>query len=357
VRILAPLALLVLAASSYADKVDDIVNKAMKDRKIPGVAIMILKDGKPTLTRGYGFANLEHQVRVKPETVFQSGSVGKQFTATLVMMLVEEGKLKLEDPIEKFFPEAKGKWEGVKLRHLLSHTSGLPDMPYHLMDLRKDYKEDDLVKLMVDQKSPEKPGDKWRYNNGGYVMLGILVRRVTGKFYGDLLQEKIFRPLQMSTARIISEPDIVMNRAAGYELRGGQVKNQDWVAPQTNTTADGSLYLSLRDYAKWDSALYTNRLLKDESLRQMWTPVTLNNGDTSSGKDLSSGYGFGWVVHTSKGKRLIDHGGAWQGFATYIGRAVDDKTTVVVLVNLDARNARAEQIGRDVLKLFLPATP
>lgn len=353
VRSLTLLTLFTLVATSSADQVDDIVNKAMKDRKLPGMAVMVLKDGKPVLTRGYGFANLEHRVPVKPETVFQSGSVGKQFTATLVMMLVEEGKLKLDDPIIKFFPEAKEKWVGVKVSHLLSHTSGLPDMPYHQMDLRKDYAEADLVKLMVDQKVPEKPGEKWRYNNGAYVMLGVLIKRVSGKFYGDLLQEKIFRPLGMKSARVISEADIVMNRAAGYELRSGAIKNQEWVAPQLNTTADGALYLSLLDYAKWDAALYTSQLLKPESFKKMWTPALLNNGQTSGGKDATTGYGFGWAIETTNGKRLIGHGGAWQGFATYIGRAVDDKTTVVVLVNMDARTARAEEIGRQILKISI----
>lgn len=357
VRALAPLALLTFACLCSADKVDDIVRKAMKDQKLPGIAVMILKNGKPTLVRGYGFANLEHRVPVKPETIFQSGSVGKQFTATLVMMLVEEKKLNLEDEVVKFFPEAKGKWEGVKVRHLLSHTSGLPDMPYPLMDMRKDYTEDELVKFMTDQKPPEKPGEKWRYNNGGYVMLGVMVKRITGKFYGDLLQEKIFKPLGMKSARVVTEEDLVMNRAAGYELQNGQIKNQGWVAPKLNTTADGALYLSLLDYAKWDAALYTNRLLKKESLEKMWTPVVLNNGQTSSGKDVASGYGFGWVIHASKGKRLIDHSGAWQGFTTYIGRAETDKVTVVVLTNLAAGTARPSQIGTDILKASLPTWP
>lgn len=339
-------ALLLIAPLAHGDKVDEIVEKAMKDQKIPGVAVMVLRDGKPIKTKGYGFANLEHRVPVKPETIFQSGSVGKQFTATLVMMLVAEGKLKLEESIGKHFPEAKGAWDGVLLRHLLSHTSGLPDLPYGRMDLRKDYTEADLVKYMVDQKSPEKPGEKWRYNNGGYVMLGVLVKRVTGRFYGDLLQEKIFKPLGMSTARVINEADIILNRAAGYEIGGAGLKNQTWVAPMTNTTADGSLYLSLLDYAKWDAALYGTKLLQKSELEKMWTPVKLVDGKATS-------YGFGWMIASVGGKRLIEHGGAWQGFTTYIGRHVDQKVSVVVLANLDAGHAKPQAMGRAILAEYV----
>ncbi len=336
-----------LASIAQADKVDDIVAKAMKEQKIPGVAVMVLRDGKPIKAKGYGLANLEHRIPVKPETVFQSGSVGKQFTSTLVMMLVEEGKLKLDDPIAKHFPEANGAWNGVLLRQMLSHTSGLPDLPYNKMDMRKDYTEADLVKYMVDQKPPEKPGEKWRYNNGGYVMLGVLVRRVTGKFYGDLLQEKIFKPLEMKTARVINEADIVQNRSAGYEIGPAGLKNQSWVAPMLNTTADGSLYLSLLDYAKWDAALYGTKLLKKSSLEKMWTSMKLNNGKPT-------GYGFGWGVNKVGDKRLIEHAGAWQGFTTHIGRLVDQKITVVVLTNLDAGHSKPQAIGRDILKVFVP---
>lgn len=340
--------LLLLCSTVQPDKVDDIVTKAMKEQKIPGLAVMVLRDGKPIKTKGYGFANLEHRVPVKPETIFQSGSVGKQFTATLIMKLVEEGKLKLDESIGKHFPEANGAWDGVLLRHLLSHTSGLGQLPYIEMDLRKDHTEDDLVKAMIAQKPVAKPGDQWSYNNGGYVLLGILVRKVTGKFYGDMLQEKVFKPLDMNTARVVSEADIVPNRAAGYELTKEGIKNQAWVAPMTNTTADGALYLSLLDYAKWDAGLYGRKVLQKSTLDQMWTPTKLNDGKVAN-------YGFGWFIGKVGNNRLIDHSGAWQGFTTYIGRHVDQKITVVVLANLDGWNAKTSAIGRSILGLYVPA--
>ncbi|HEY9420108.1 MAG TPA: serine hydrolase, partial [Thermoanaerobaculia bacterium] len=178
-----------------------------------------------------------------------------------------------------------------------------------------------------------------------YVMLGILVHKVTGKFYGDMLREKIFGPLGMTTARIINEADIIPNRADGYRLENGEIKNQEWVSPALNTTADGALYFTVLDVAKWDAALYTEKLLKKSSLDQIWTPVKLNDGKTAP-------YGFGWQLAEINGHRMIQHGGGWQGFATQITRAVDDKLTVIVLTNL--AQGRPEKIARGILGLYIP---
>jgi len=189
------------------------------------------------------------------------------------------------------------------------------------------------------------PGEKWSYSNLGYVTLGILIGKVTGKFYGDFLQERIFKPLGMGTARIISEEDIVTNRAASYRLVDGKLKNQEWVSPTMNSTADGSLYLTVYDLAKWDDALYTEKLLKRASLDQMLTPVTLNNGKTYP-------YGFGWLVADVHGHRLIHHKGAWQGFHCDIERYVDDKFTVVGFDNLMQSNL--EKIIQGVAAIYNP---
>ena len=278
--------------------------------------------------QGYGLSNVELQVPVKSETVFQSGSMGKQFTATAVMMLVEEGKIALDDPISRYFKNAPPSWNEVTIRELLSHTAGFTDYPAKF-DFRRDYTEAQLLKIVEGIPLAFPPGTKWSYSNLGYLTLGVLIHQVTGKFYGDFLQERIFQPLGMSTTRIISEADIVPNRAAGYRLVKGELKNQEWVSPTLNTTADGALYFSILDLAKWDSALYTEKLLKHSSLDQMWTVTKLKNGQPNSGS-----YGFGWSILTKDGHRVLDHGGAWQGFKTHISRYVDDKLTVVVLTNL-----------------------
>jgi CubicO group peptidase (beta-lactamase class C family) len=344
--------LLVLAGAALGQSLDarfgtveSYVKGEMDRQHVPGLAVMVARDGKILRAQGFGFSNLEHGVAVKPETIFQSGSVGKQFTATAIMMLVEEGKIDLDDSITKYFPEAPASWKPVTVRHLLSHSGGFTDYPKNF-DFRQDYSEDELVKMVSTIPLAFPPGTKYGYSNLGYLTLGILIHRVTGEFYGEMLQKRIFQPLGMQTARIMSEADIIPNRAAGYRLVKGQLKNQDWVSPTLNTTADGSLYFSILDLAKWDAALYTEKLLKRSSLEEMWTPVKLNDGKINSGH-----YGFGWRIAEVHGHRVIAHGGAWQGFETQISRYVDDKLTVVVLSNLAGSDP--EKIADHVAELYL----
>ena len=333
-----------LAQDSFENKIEEYLRKEMQAQHIPGVALAIVKDGKIVLARGYGLANVEHQIPVKPETIFQSGSTGKQFTATAVMMLVEEGKLSLEDKITKYFSDAPESWRDITIRHLLTHTSGMTDYPADF-DLRRDYTEDELFQRMKPIPLAFQPGEKWSYSNLAYVTLGILIHKVSGKFYGDFLQERVFKPLEMSTARIISEADIIPNRAAGYRLVNGQLKNQNWVSPSLNTTADGALYLTIHDMAKWDAALYSEKLLKKSSLEQMWTPVKLNDGKTHP-------YGFGWSRGEVRGRRVIEHGGAWQGFKAHIARYVDDKMTVILFAN--QIRANQTKLAHGVAAIFNP---
>jgi CubicO group peptidase (beta-lactamase class C family) len=325
--------------------VESYVKSEMDRQHIPGLALLVARDGKILRAQGFGFSNLEHRVAVKPETIFQSGSIGKQFTATAIMMLVEEGKIGLDDSITKYFPEAPPSWKPVTVRHLLSHTGGFTDYPANF-NFRKDYSEDELVKMVSAIPLAFPPGTKYSYSNLGYLTLGILIHRVSGEFYGDMLRERIFQPLGMETARIMSEADVIPNRAAGYRLVKGQVKNQDWVSPTLNTTADGSLYFSILDLAKWDAALYTEKVLKRSSLEQMWTPVKLDDGKPNPGH-----YGFGWRISGFHGHRVIGHAGAWQGFETQISRYVDDKLTVVVLSNL--AGADPGKIAEHIAGLYL----
>lgn len=333
-----------LAQDGVATKVDDYVRAELRAQQITGLSLAVMRNGEIVLARGYGMANVEHQVPVKPETIFQSGSMGKQFTATAVMMLVDEGKISLDDKITKYFTDAPESWNKITVRHLLTHTSGMTDYPRDF-DLRRDYTEDELVQRVKSIPLAFEPGEKWSYSNLAYVTLGVLIHKVSGKFYGDFLQERVFKVLGMSTARVISEADIVPNRAAGYRTVNGQLKNQDWVSPSLNTTADGALYLTVYDMAKWDAALYSEKLLKRASLETMWTPVTLNNGKTHP-------YGFGWALAEVRGHHIVEHGGSWQGFKSHISRYVDDKLTVVVFAN----HARANpaKIAHGVAALFNP---
>ncbi|HTB92133.1 MAG TPA: serine hydrolase domain-containing protein [Candidatus Sulfotelmatobacter sp.] len=339
--------------SDVNGRVDTVVGADMREQQIPGLGLAVLRDGKMVKTKGYGLANVELNVAVKPGTVFQTGSVGKQFTATAVMMLVEEGKVGLDDNLSKYLAGTPPGWKDVTVRHLLTHTSGIADYADAdnvkagaLINLRGDYTEKELYEKLVQLPLQFEPGTKWKYSNSGYVLLGVLIHKVTGEFYGDFLQERIFRPLGMSATRIISERDIVANRASGYELVKGEIKNQEWVSPTLNTTADGALYTNVLDLGKWDAALYTEKLVKKASLAQMWTPVKLKDGKTAP-------YGFGWFLNEVNGHRLIEHDGAWQGFTMTISRYVDDGLTVVVMTNLDAEHSEPANIAHVVAGIYL----
>jgi len=336
-------------------RIDAFVATEMRRQKVPGVAVAVIREGRVILARGYGEANVEHHVPVTSETMFQSGSIGKQFTAVAVMLEVEDGKLALDDPISKYFPDAPAGWSRITIRNLLTHTSGIPGYSSKDVNSCSDYSEDELLKIAYGLPLEFEPGSRWSYSNTGYLLLGFIIRRVSGRFYGDLLRDRVFVPLGMKTARVISETDIVANRSAGYQRVHGEIKNQDWVAPTLNTTADGSLYLSLNDYIAWDRGLRAKALFRPTSWSTIYTPVTLKSGNTYP-------YGFGWDVDRALGEPWYQHAGASQGFETLISRYLGDDLTVVVLANVsDAITERfADGITRILdprLPQFAPATP
>lgn len=333
------------SASPPEDAIDRYVQAEMARQRIPGLSLAVVKDGRVVKARGYGFANVEHDVPASERTIYQSGSVGKQFTAAAVLLLVEDRRLSLEDRLATFFPEAPASWRDITVRHLLTHTSGLRNYTDDALDRRRDYTDDELVALAAKSPLDFPPGTRWSYSNTGYVLLGIIVKKVTGRFYGDILAERVFRPLGMTTARVISEADIVKHRAAGYRLVNGELKNQEWVSPSLNTTADGSLYLSVLDLVQWDAALAGTTFLSEASRRAWWTPVRLASGG-------SYPYGMGWEVDLVRGHRMVGHGGSWQGFKTQILRFPDDRLTVIVLANL--AEARQTAIALGVAGLYDP---
>ncbi len=334
-----------MSATAATDRVTDFVSRYLKEKQIPGCAVLVRHNGKIALLRGYGVANLEHGVQATPQTVFQSGSMGKQFTAMAVMLLVEDKKLALDDPISKYLdvPES---WAAIRVHHLLTHTSGLGDYP-ESFSLQQDYTEEDLLKMITAQPLGFAAGEKWSYSNLGYVILGILIRKVSGDFWGDFLQKRVFTPLDMKHTRAISEADIIPNRAAGYVLKNNRLKNQQWVSPSINSTADGSLYFTVEDLVKWDEALENRKLISRTGYEQMWTPVKLNNGETAP-------YGFGWrISKDDSGHRVIEHGGAWQGFASYIARYPDDRLSVAVLCN--RAGASASYLAKRIAGFYVSA--
>jgi CubicO group peptidase (beta-lactamase class C family) len=349
--VLAVLAVLLVAPAHAAQPVDvealrEFIRAERSRQQVPGVAAAVVRGGNVLLAEGFGLANVEHQVPVGTQTLFQSGSVGKQFTAAVVMLQAEDGRLALDDPLTRFFPDAPAHWRGITVRHLLTHTSGIPNYTAGLMDLRRDYTEDEMLHFAYGLKPEFAPGAGWNYSNTGYALLGFVVRRTSGRFYGEELADRIFRPLGMRTTRVISEAAIVPHRAAGYRLENGELLNQEWVAPETNTTADGALYLSLEDMLAWDRGLRAGAILRAESWKQVYTPVTLTDGSTRP-------YGFGWRITYVAGAPRYHHGGGWQGFSTHIARWIGVDLTIIVLTNL--REAEPERFVAGIAGRIDPA--
>ena len=318
----------------------------MEKQQIPGLSMAIIRNGQIVYGQGYGYSNVEHQVPVKLETMFQSGSMGKQFVGMAIMILVERGDVELDTRVREYIEDAPKEWKNITVRHLLTHTAGTSDYPDDF-DYHAEMDEDDMWELIKSIPLGFQPGEQHAYSNLGYITLGILIRQVTGEFYGDFLTKNIFKPLGMTTARVISESDIVLNRASGYELVDGQIKNQEWVSPSLNTFADGALYINIYDMVKYETGFNTNAILKKGgSFDQMWTPVELSDNTTYP-------YGFGWSVdETVSGIRVVHHGGTWQGFQSFIIRVLKVNITIVVFANLGS--ADVETIASHVLAMYDP---
>ena len=344
--IIALSALACFAQDATGVRVDEFIKTEQRIQRIPGISLAVIKNGEIVLARGYGLANVEHQVAVKPETIFQSGSVGKQFTATAIMMLVEDGKISLEDKINKYFADAPAAWQNITVRHLLTHTAGTTDYPRDF-DFRRDYTEDELLKRAQAIPLAFQPGEKWSYSNLGYVVLGILIHKVSGKFYGDYLQERIFKPLGMNATRSTDPQPIVRNRASGYEWKNDHFENRPVLLPAVAFSA-GSLLSTVEDMAKWDAALYTEKLLKKSSLDQMWTAPATNDGT-----DAPFNYGFGWFIENYHGHRLVQHSGGTPGFSSAMYRFVSDKLTIIIRTNHADRIL--DQLAIDLAGIYLTA--
>ena len=320
------LAVLLVAQGDTA-AINRYVQSELERQHIPGLSLAVLIGDRVRLSRGYGFANVELHVPASDSTVYQSGSMGKQFTAALVEMLVDNQRLRLDDSIVRWLPEGVGAWQGITVRHLLTHTSGIAEYTDSTFNYRKDYTEAELVRFAASRPLDFRPGERWSYSNTGYLLLGALIHRVSGRFYGDLLRDSVFGPLGMHDSRVISEADIIPNRAAGYRLEEGVLKNQEWVAPTLNTTADGALYFTVRDLTRWAVALNHRRVPSSAALDTAWTPVRLSDGATYP-------YGFGWYLLPQRDQQRISHTGSWQGFKTVIARYPQSGLTVIVLANL-----------------------
>lgn len=325
------------------DTIDQFVRAELVRQKIPGMSVAVLQGDSVLIARGYGFANVEHAVPATDSTVYGVGSLSKSFTAAAIVLLSQQGRLKLDDPISRYLPEGRAVWSGVTVRHLLTHTSGVPQDT--TLDWRRDYTETELVRSAA-QPLEFKPGELESYSSTGYMLLGVIIHRVTGVFWGDFVRDQIFRPLGMRTARVNSDTDVVPNRAAGYYLQNDTLKNADWTAPSINSAADCCLSFTVRDLARWAAGLNHKKVLNRAALEMIWTPVRLNSGGMYP-------YGLGWNLFEQRGYRRVGHSGSWRGFHATFQRYPDFDLTVIVLLNLGQANS--EGIAAGIAGLVEPA--
>ena len=335
------LLLLTISVSVRADEVDDYVKRQMERQHVPGVSVLVIKDSKVIKSEGYGLANVELNVAARPDTVYKIGSVSKQFIATGIMLLVQDGKISLDDNIGKYLDGAPETWKPITVRHLLTHTSGIVrEAPG--FDPMKIQNDADVIKTAYSLPLRFTPGEKYEYCNVGYFTLAEIITKVSGKPWGDFLHERVFAPLGMNSTRPTNMTELVPNRANGYVWRNGKLQN---ASIYFAVRPSGAFLSTVLDLGKWDAALQTEKLLKQSTLDQMWTPVKLNNGTTHP-------YGFGWELEPVGGHKRVNHGGSLPGFRAQLARFVDDKVTVVVLTNGDNANAGAIALG--VANFYIP---
>jgi len=318
------------AISARADDLDDFVRNVMQQRHIPALSIAVVKDGALMRTGAYGLADLEHNIAAHPDTVFKIGSTSKQFFASGIMLLVQDGKVDLSDKINKYLPDAPTSWQNITIRHLLTHTSGLVrEAPG--FDGYKVQPDMDVIKSAYSVPLLFKTGDRYEYSNLGYYILAEVIHRVSGETWETFLRDRIFSPLGMTSTRATNFFDIVPNRAHGYVWDMDKFTNsENWPAVRPS----GGFMSTAQDMAKWEAALQGNRILTAASKTEMWTPVKLNDGTIYP-------YGFGWELDDfppggySTGVPSIRHEGTIPGFRAAYTRLPKQGLGVIVLSNLD----------------------
>jgi CubicO group peptidase (beta-lactamase class C family) len=334
--------------SDQLAEMDRQIRALMTENRIPGVLIGVASRGRLVHTQSYGMANVELQVPVSDSSVFEIGSISKQFVAAATMLLVEGGRVGLDDSIQEYLSDLPSEWLGVTVRQLLTHTSGIPDyeeiQTYEAYRLR--FTPEEIIRVAHSRPMDFEPGTGWYYSNTGYFLLSLIVERVEGRPLGSVLRSRIFEPLGMDQTRMADPEDIIPHRAAGYwvDRMGVALMNRD--ATQTSSTLGaGGLVSSVHDMARWDEALYGNQLLSEASKTAMWTTAVLPNGD-------DTGYGFGWSVAQYRGSRALGHNGQVAGFVASFVRLPDAGVAIVVFAN--RYRASSGQLRDIVAETFLP---
>ena len=313
---------LLVPVAARVDRVDEYIRSRIGEFHLPGLSLAVIRNGEIVKAEGYGFADLQGKVAASPATVFKIGSVSKQFFATGIMLLVQDGRLGLGDPVSKYISGTPPAWAPITIRHVLTHTAGLVrESP--AFNPAKQESDADLIKAAFAVPLRFAPGEKWEYSNTGYYVLAEIIRIVTGQSWNDYLRARVFAPVGLTTTFPTGTAGVA-NLASGYTGNDNSRKAAPWFPLRPS----GAFLSTVLDLAKWDAELDANRILREDSRRLMWTPVTVNDGRTAP-------YGFGWHVESLKGKLRVRHGGGLPGFAAEFMKYVDDRLTVIVLTNGD----------------------
>ena len=329
------LAAATLSAQDITAKVDELAAAYMKQNRFMG-SVLAAKGGRVLLAKGYGYANLEHEVPNTPQTKFRLGSITKQFTAALILKLEEQGKLATTDPVSKYYPEAPEAWKKLTIHHLITHTSGIPNytaLPDYGPKMRDKVTLTGMIARFQDKPLEFEPGTKFRYSNSGYFLLGYIIEKASGESYEAFLKKTIFDPLDMQSSGYDWDTTLLKHRAAGYELGPDRKPRNAPYLDMGQPYAAGSLYSTVEDLYRWDRALYTDKLLAAKTREKMFTPAL-------------DRYAYGFIVDQQFNRRRISHGGGINGFTTQISRYPDDDMCIVVLNNMGGPATGA--IARDV---------
>jgi CubicO group peptidase (beta-lactamase class C family) len=294
----------------------------------PGASVLVVKEGNIILRKGYGMANLELGVPMRPEMVFRIGSITKQFTAAGILMLVEEGRVSLKDEITKYIPEYPNRGTKIRLHHLLNHTSGIKsydDLHQFQANLKKDFKPDEFINIFKNKSLEFKPGEQFKYSNSGYFLLGLVIEKVSGKTYEKFVKDRIFEPLGMKNSYYDDFSRIISNRAAGYQKTKNGFINAEYFS-QTWAYASGALLSTIDDLWTWTKELHSGQVISPKYLKLMLTPTKCKNGKVKN-------YGYGFWLNPLFGEKRVDHNGGIFGFLTYLLYLPKKDIFVSVLTN------------------------
>jgi CubicO group peptidase (beta-lactamase class C family) len=343
------LACLGLAAQTRGDEVDDLLREAMRQHHIPGAALAIVRDGHTVKTAAYGMASLELRAPATTGTVFEIGSVTKQFTAAAILLLAQEGKLGVDDKISRHLKGTPESWSQISIRQLLTHTSGLKNYTgLEGFELARHLTQAQFIARIDAYPLDFPPGGKWAYCNSGYNLLGYIIENASGTSYWDFLQQNLFGPLRMTATSGRDPRALLPWRAGGYETnRDGQWINRD--PDLTDVFSAGALVSTVGDLARWNAALDTGGILTAASRAEMWTPVKLNDGTTHA-------YGFGWFLEPWQGHANIGHSGSTSGFSASLQRFPEAGLTVILLTNSDEFDI-ATRLARQIAEMEMRSPP